>query len=56
MTDENQHRLNALLAGKKIQRIERLSQREIVVFFAGGAKLFIAVDPDENIELSVTGA
>jgi hypothetical protein len=56
MSDENQPRLNALLAGKKVERVERLSQREIVIFFACGARLFIEVDSEGNIELSVTGA
>jgi hypothetical protein len=46
----------ALLSGKEVERIERASQNEIVIFFAGGARLFLEVDSEGNITLSVTGA
>ena len=53
---EEQQRLNALLSGKEVERIDRVSQNEIVIFFAGGARLFLEVDSEGNIALSVTGA
>lgn len=36
--------------------MERLSPRVIVIFLAGGARLFLEVDSEGHIELSVTGS